>query len=379
MTVFKRWKSELTIGQIIILTAFFVIICFSWLLWFFLAKYVDTTNFENREMAVKPDLTLDSYAKFAEEYETYFNDSIPFRNNLITLNNSIDYFIFQKSTNDRVIIGKNNWLFYGDIKDGDPIGCYQGTNLLSEEELRDIADNCVNQRDFLAALGKEFVILILPNKERIYSEMMPDRYGRPADNYRALQIINYLRENTDLRVVYPYDELMSAKEESGLNIWYKTDTHWNWVGGYIGACALLNELGIEMPAIDNEQIEIVRGAETSGDLAGMLNLSEQLKFADTDYSIIGYDTHQMEGIAWDFNNAIIYRSYNADERKIYVCRDSFSSHMSNYIGSQFNDSYFRHRNTYSYDDFVAQDPDIFVYETVERYVHELSDFSIQKQ
>lgn len=51
--------------------------------------------------------------------------------------------------------------------------------------------------------------------------------------------------------------------------------------------------------------------------------------------------------------------------------------MFPYLGSQFSESYFRHYRTYSYDDFVSQQPDIFVYESVERNVYDLADFSVR--
>lgn len=365
------------VGPKIILGAFIVIICFSWLLWIFLEKYVDTTNYENREMTVQPSLTLDNYGTFSEEYESYFNDNIPFRNNLISLNASIDYFIFNRSVSDYVVAGNDNWLFYSRLDDGNPISCYEGTNLMSEAQLQEIAQNCIAQRDFLANQGKEFVIFIAPNKERIYSEYMPEKYGKPAENYLALQVVNYLRENTNLRVVYPYDELMAAKQDTDYNIYYKTDTHWNYIGGYIGASALLTELGIEMPSISDDQIQIAVGDETAGDLAGMLNLTNQLKFADHQYMVSGYDNHNMKIIEEDFINVYSYSAENADPRKIYIMRDSFSSNMAQYIGSQFNESYLRHRSSYSYDDYVNQNPDILVYETVERYIGTLETFSIQ--
>ena len=368
--------SKKKIGPRIILGAFIVIICFSWLIWIFAEKYVDTENYENRELAVQPELTVDNYSTFSEEYETYFNDNLQFRNNLITINTAIDYFIFKKSTSDYVIAGNNNWLFYKRADDGDPISCYEGTNLLSEEELQALAQNCIQQRDFLAEQGKEFVIFIAPNKERVYSEYMPDQYGEPAENYRALQVVNYLRENTDLRVVYPYEELIAAKSKVEYNIWYKADTHWNYIGGYIGASALLSELGIEMPALDSEQIQITIGDKASGDLAGMLNLYKQLRFADNEYTVSGYDTHDVQNVEYDFSNALIYTANNADVRKLYVYRDSFSTHMAEYLGSQFSETYLRHCSTYTYEDFVAQDPDIFVYETVERYVGGLATFQI---
>lgn len=218
------------IGQKIILGAFILIICFSWLLWILLEPYLDVTNYENRKMVEQPQLSSGNYGTFAIEYNNWFNDNIPFRNNLISLNSVIDYFLFEMSTSDRVVIGDNDWLFYNRVDDGDPIGCYMGTNILTEDELKTLAQNCLSQRDFLLNQGKEFVIYIVPNKERIYSEYMPERYGDPAEVYRAKQIVEYLKANTDLRVVYPYEELMRAKEIIDYNLYYKTDTHWNKIG-----------------------------------------------------------------------------------------------------------------------------------------------------
>ena len=368
---------EKKIASKIILASFIVIICLSQVLWFFFERYVDSTNYENRSLATRPELTLDSYNTFSDEYESYYNDNLQFRNSLIMLNTSVDYFVFSKSTNSRVIVGKDDWLFYGDANDGDPVSCYQGTNLLSEDELQALAQNCVNIKEYLNSQGKEFIIFIAPNKERIYFDKMPKKYGNPADMYRALQVVTYLRENTDVRVVYPYDELMEAKNTLNENIYYRTDTHWNWLGGYVGACSLMKELGIEMPNISSDEISIVQRDNISGDLAGMLNLNKLLRNKDSEFSVKGYNEHNVQNVEWDFYNAIVYHAEGADPRKIYINRDSFSSHMSDYIGSQFNDSFLRHTSSYSYDDFVQQNPDIFVYETVERCVGRLASFSIE--
>lgn len=364
-------------GQAIILIAFVVIICLSKGIWFFSEKYLDADNYENRRMASQPRLTLDNYGTYFSDYTAYFNDNLQFRNNLIQSNSYIDYFVFGRTSSDYVIVGDENWLFYRREDDGNPVSCYQGTNLFTEEQLAAIAQNCIHQRDSLLAQGKEFVIFIAPNKERIYYEYMPTRYGLPADNYGALQIYNYLKSNTDLKVVYPYAEIMDAKQNVDENIWYKTDTHWNYIGAYVGASALMAELGIEMPKVYSEDITINHNDEISGDLAGMLNLRKQLRFADTEYSIDGYDLHDREALEWEFSGMIRYHATNADPRSIYVMRDSFSSHMAPYIGSQFTDSYLRHRGSYSYDDLVSCNPDIVVYETVERYAGGLSSFSIQ--
>lgn len=349
--------NEKNIGKRIILATFMIVICLSWLLWILLAKFVDTENYENRVLATKPELTVDSYKTYPSEYEKYFNDNMPFRNNLVTMNTAIDYFIFSKSTSGRVVVGKDDWLFYADRGDGNPISCYQGTNLLSEEKLEAMAQNCLAVQAYLDELGKEFIIFIAPNKERIYYNKMPEKYGTPADTYKALQIVEYLRNNTNIRVVYPYDELMQAKESLAENIYYKTDTHWNLIGGYVGAAALMRELDVEMPDITSNEITITEGSNTAGDLAGMLNLKKYLAYADHGYTVEGYSTQ------------------NADPRKIYVKGDSFRAAMISYIESQFINVY--QSATCTYEELAEQNPDIFIYETVERYVDGLASFSIQ--
>lgn len=365
-------------GRIIILAAFILLVCFSKGVWIMFGKYFDSTNYENRELASKPEFTTENYLNFSSEYTDYVNDHLQFRNYLISLNADIDCFVFKKSSNNDVIVGNDNWLFYSSVADGDPVACYQGTNLLTEEELEAIAHNCINQRDLLAEQGKEFVIFIAPNKERIYSEYMPKHYGEPAENYRALQIYNYLIENTDIRVVYPYEDLMNAKKILHENIYYKADTHWNSIGAYIGTYALMDELGIYMPSIYNNEISInVLCSAECIDLANMLNLRHYMFFGDNEYIVEGYNRHDCKELEYEYG-LYRYQSINADERSLFLIRDSFATAMAPYIGSQFNDSYMIHWDTYSSEDLSEYGPDIVVVETVERYASErLLTFSIQ--
>lgn len=326
-------------------------------------------------MAEIPTFKLSEYEKYPEEFTNWLNDNMPFRNALISLNSYIDYSLFKYSTNPMVKIGKGNWLFYSNVADGDSIGTVQGKNLLSEEELKKIADNCMKQRDFIESQGKEFVIFIGPNKEGIYSEYLPDYYGKPAEFFKTKQIVDYLKENTDLRVVFPYDELKEAKKQIKENLYYTTDTHWNYLGGYIGASALLKELGIDMPAITD--LTISKDGNYAGDLAAMLNLSNQLLSKDFEYSLSGYDKHNVNQKENSFFEVFSYSAENADNRSIYILRDSYTTSMAPYIGSQFRESYMRHGSSYTYDDLKKQDSDIVVYETVERAVDLLGTFSFQ--
>lgn len=373
-----------------LLVGAFIVLSISGIIWMWLGGTDNNENQEKRYMATRPEFSLENYGTYSEQFSEYLNDNMPFRNSLLTIDSCVNYFLFGNTTNEDVIVGKNDWLFYARKEDGDPIGCYQGTNLLSEEELRAIADNCIAQKEFLEKDGREFVIFIAPNKERIYYEHMPEQYGYPAENYQALQIVNYLRQHTDIRVVYPYEELMQAKESRKEPIWYKTDTHWNWIGAYVGAAALLKELGIEIPDIGSTQIKIsekkyldarlresyrLEGLYLDRDLADMLHLGNALRNVEGEYWVEGYKLHDVEFVEWDLRNMLIFHAEQADARRLYMVRDSFASHMAMYLGSQFDDSCMRYWGTYQLEEMEQWNPDIVVYETVERRAGELRNFT----
>lgn len=371
----KETRKKRKWGPIVLLYAFVLLICTIWIWWALLKGVLDSGNNENRRLAKLPQISFETIAEYPGEFTAFFNDNMPFRSALVAINSGVDYFVFNRSSSNKVIVGtEDNWLFYSAVDDGDPVACYQGTNLFTEEELERIRENLIDAKAYMEERGKEFVLFIAPNKERIYSEYMPEKYGRPAEEYRAKQLVDYLRATTDVRVVYPYEEIMAAKDKVRENIWYKADSHWNFVGSYVGTIALLKELGIDMPDIDRVEISDIRGA--GGDLSDALNLSAIFRTFDREYRVSGYDDHDAEKLQDDFLTVMEYKATGADNRSIYVFRDSYCSYMAGYIGSQFNNSYFRHFSTYTYEDFLKQDPDIFVYEKVERYLSDLVNFSI---
>lgn len=361
-------------GNVIILCSF-AVICSSWILWAIFGRFTDQTNHEKRLLAELPKFTIENYETYAGSWNAYIDDNIPFRNELIKTYSAIDYYIFKRAIDSNVIVGKAGWLFYLNNNDGYSKDDYLGKNLFSDEDLKKIEENCTAFQKTLEEQGKEFILFIAPNKERIYSEYMPDQYGKPADIYRTLQVVQYLRENTDIKVVYPYEELMRAKEKLGVDLYYKTDTHWNQVGGYIGACALLRELGIDMPDINSKQINIKKTELSDGDLSEMLGWGGK----NINYFVEGYDRHSVENLQWDFKTVIKYCTQESDARKIFVIRDSFCSNMAEYIGSQFSSSCMTYKYHYWFNDLVEYNPDVVVLETVERYIGGLQDFKWNKQ
>ena len=164
--------------------------------WFFLKNSVDTQNYENREVTEMPKISLEEYAQFPQQYETYFNDNIPWRNQLISLNSGLDLFAFRDSSNENVLIGKDGWLFF--TGGTNPVEQSTGQRLLSEDDLEKIAGQLTLVQRWVQSRGEKFIFFLAPNKETIYQEKLPESETVVTDETEAFQQINYLKEQTDI-------------------------------------------------------------------------------------------------------------------------------------------------------------------------------------
>ena len=353
--------------------AFFLMICGVQLLWPLLGEHLDRENYENRVAVERPQFSIETIDEFPASYEAYYNDHLPFRNQLIRFGSAVEYYAFRNSSNQNVVRGKDGWLFYNSSLDDNPIRAYKGMDLFTQEELAQITENLTGVKNALEAQGTEFVLFIAPNKERIYPEKMPDYYGNPAEEYRTKQLIDHLRKETDIRIVYPYEELLAAKESSPQNLYYRLDTHWNYIGAYVGCMALAEELDVNMPGL--EELEITETEPTICDLAEMLSLRSSLN-TDPDYELSGYDIHQLITDRHELTGVYAYHCTDADPRKLFMVRDSFADAMDDFLASQFDESVMVHYSSYTHDQAIAEQPDIYIYETVERRVGELLHFKM---
>ncbi len=346
-------------------------------------SHFDTNNYENRTLAQFPVLGeyIDgvpvTIQTFPGMFDSWFNDHLPFRNQLLTLNGRLDYEVLGTSSSESVIVGKDGWLFYkgAQVNDEDPIGDYQGTDLFTEEELQTIAANMMQAKADVEARGARFVVFLCPNKERVYSEYMPDAYGEPATQNRLQQVMEYLQQNTDVTVVGAYDDLMAYKQEHPEDpIYYKYDTHWNNVGAYVGVRSLNEALGYDMVPL--EECGRRDDGEGSFDLARLIHLGNYL----TDDHLIALEDYTPHKILMEMNETGTEFRYFTDDtapgRKLFIIGDSFSATSAPYYGCHFQETYVNFYYNYKLEQLEAEQPDTVVYECVERYLGNMLHFSI---
>lgn len=291
-----------------------------------------------------------------------FTERLCARNKLIAFNSELTSLLtggtYMEST--QVLLGKNNWLFYKTELDGHPLWDYMGINHFTDDELAAIAANLVSMRDGFNALGVDFYVTALPNKEIIYEEYMPDTVARVDEVSRAEQLANYIWDNTDLVYVYPKQALLDAKAEG--QIYYQTDTHWNQKGAFVGMQQLMHEAyGVEAKNLDSVSFDI-----TSNDLAG-------------DLAVIG-------GVAdrYNIDTTYVFDADTADKAQYrdevaLVVGDSFSGFLSTIAKGYYKEVHWIYTKDFTMSMLDEYDADVVIWESVERYMETFLNVNLLTQ
>lgn len=363
-------KKYISIIYIVFFTVFFILPTV-------LFPFVSQTdkNLENRNMTEKPTFSLSGIKTFPKEYENYYNDNLPFRSKLIGTNALINYKVFKQAPENKVIIGKDGWLFYNPPKeDSDPIGQCTDKVFLRDETLKTTAENLINIRNILSSNNRQFVAMLCPNKESIYGkDFLPKEYKAKSQSMGDL-LAEYMQENTDINFVYPKKSLQeSIKKYPQYDFYYKLDTHWNNLGGFIGAKELLTSINVEVPTFDEVTISSTEGR--MGDLANMSGKPEMF-IGDTSYTVDNY-IQEWPSKNPEISRVTTYNNENGNGLKVLVIRDSFSEGLYPYLNSTFSQSNYI-QITEFYPEVVEKcNPDIVILEVVERYLSRFSSFKIQ--
>ena len=291
-----------------------------------------------------------------------FTERLCARNKLIAFNSELTSLLtggtYMEST--QVLLGKDNWLFYKTVLDGHPLWDYMGINHFTDDELAAIAANLVSMRDGFNALGVDFYVTALPNKEIIYEEYMPDTVARVDEVSRAEQLADYIWDNTDLVYVYPKQALLDAKAEG--QIYYQTDTHWNQKGAFVGMQQLMHEAyGVEAKNLDSVSFDI-----TSNDLAG-------------DLAVIG-------GVADKYNidTTYVFDADTADKAQYrdevaLVVGDSFSGFLSTIAKGYYKEVHWIYTKDFTMSMLDEYDADVVIWESVERYMETFLNVNLLTQ
>ena len=328
---------------------------------------------ENRNLAKLPGLprNYQEAKSFSSRVMVFYRDHFGFRNALIRAVALGKYHGLGPEVNDRIIVGKQGWLFYS--KD-EKFLADRGLDPFSESELDAWQELLEKREKWFADRGIRFLVVIPPDKQTIYPEYLPDEFrGFPTPS-RLDQLIDRLRQrNSPVKIVDLRPALLEAKRHG--QVYFKTDSHWNDDGVYAGYLALLDAIGKELPnhkfaaqPLGNFAVETVI---KTGDLAQQLDL--YFEYHEETRELIRRD---FLGRPEAFEKLIQIPSTDGPDPstpRLLTYNDSFLGPLVQFLSANFSHAtYFWNPITEIIDPSPVEKakPDIVIDEFVERKLHD---------
>lgn len=329
--------------------------------WFINNDTSEISESENRKLNSKPELKFETITEYPKQFDDYYSDHLPFRTMFRNTWAKLNYNIFNVTVDDRVLLGKDNWLFYRGDKSIEQV---QGLAIYTETEKNDILTKLRNNVTKLQEMGIETYVLVLPNKENIYKDYLPSNILIKDNISRTEELINYIRNNSNIKVIYPKLELLEVKKD--YQVYRKYDTHWNKIGAFVGTQALQKAIDNEF-SYDLDNILIERKQEKDGgDLAAFANLEEELfenlVRVKNFYPEIEYKkSENMKCESYEE-----FTSNSENDKTVVFIGDSFRNDMIEYFSKLYKKVIYIHRDYYKKGIIEEIKPDIVVIEAVER-------------
>ena len=236
---------------------------------------------ENRKLAVAPPppRTLAQVRAWPKAMDAYVADRFPARKQLIGGLNYLRY-RFGVSGTERVIVGRDGWLFYDD---GDHLAQARNDPAYTDANARDWLLGLAGRTEWLKARGATYLVLVGSDKEMIEPQHGPSWYHGPDAN-RAAALLTRLNQTAQAgAIVYPAATLQQ-QARWGLEVYSPTETHWTGLGAYaayVGVMLRLQAAGItDGPRPLSAFHEVEFDPYKPANLAQMLGIAA---LADADY------------------------------------------------------------------------------------------------
>lgn len=327
---------------------------------------------EMRELAEWPRWSWDRAAVLAwpSAFQHYFEDHFYLRSRIIDWRAGLLWNGLRTAASDQVIAGKDGWLFYA--ADGGMDDWIQAEPFTAAE-LEAWRDTLVRRRAFLTKRDISFLLVIAPDKQMVYPEFMPDSLRRLREDYRADQLIAYMRQTTpDFEILDLRSPIQAAKK--GELLYHRYDTHWNDRGGLVGYQAMATALRRWLPSLE----PLARSdfdtdpAVPSGDKTTMLGLKDPGKVAMPGLVLrrgVGYRVVFPETVdAYGEVGHLITEHADRSLPRAVVFRDSFAGRLIPYLSEHFSRASYLWQNELDYPEIEKEMPDVVIQEYVARHL-----------
>jgi len=360
----------------ITIISLFVVVLFLPLVQMIFPLVPKTASNENRKLADPPvfsKIGFRAIRKFQKDLDSYFTDHYGFRNNLVGLNAFVDFRIFGISPNSDVVIGSNGWLFYNSHQESSNLDDYYGLELLKPEELARIKRNISYFNKQLQEKGIQFLVVLAPNKHTIYPEYLPsDVRARKGQKTRADQLAD-LFSTIDISYIDLRANLLNAKAIYQQPLYYKTDTHWNQLGAFLGYERIVAEVKKRYPELKTQSLADYQiktsDNKGTGDLAGFIDMRGSLR--DENVLLEGGPQPLAVTIVSPYQEHperpdVAMEIHGKQAPRLLAFRDSFATALIPYLSEGFSRSIYLWQVNVDMSIIDKEKPNVVIFEFVER-------------
>ena len=288
-----------------------------------------------------------------KEFLAYPVTGLPFTKGLTGWSNQILINQLHLTLVNNIVIGKDGWLF---INDRRSIDDYQGILRYTDQELSVINATIEYRKNWLSKQGIPLLLVVVPNKETIYPEFMPEGITKVNESTRLDQLINYLNLNSDVDLLDLSKVLLQEKDNHLL--YYKTDSHWNDYGAYFGYSEIMKRMKTYFPGIEaypiDDYAEKVHSSPKAGDFASLLMMEDT-------YKERYFNLEKIDGTS----NLATVKIHSA-----VIYHDSFYAMLQPFLAQHFDRILEFNQMPFDQRMIEEEKPDIVIYIMVERLVPE---------
>ncbi len=330
-------------------------------------NYIEKT--EKRPVNAIPDFP-DNIAKirnYPNQINSYLNDHFGFRSWLISMNTKARLKL-GSSPSDKVIVGKDGWLFY---TGGDMVDQYRGIKLYTSRELTRWVEAMEERKAWLAKKGIPFILAVPPNKMTIYPEYLPDWISKVSSLNRIEQLVSAI-DSSQLDFVDLRKSILEAKKR--FPVYHMTDSHWNFHGGFTGYLEIMKAVKKYYPDINlvsPEDVDISFYESPGKDLCNLLNISKYKnepyadrvrlkkpsKVLSTEHPGKGYIPKIVKTNAYDLPRVLVFR-------------DSYTINLEPFLNETFQEIVYVGYDSLKFDTAIIEkfQPDLVLHIMVERSI-----------
>jgi hypothetical protein len=304
--------------------------------------------------------------------KTISPDTFYGKEQLHTWINNFKYYVMRDKVFNGLYAANDNWLVYtGESSVSD----FQNSDRFTKNELMDVHKRLDYLCSELTKIGTKFIVMIPPNKNTIYPEYLPPEMAPIQAGSRLDQVMSIWQDTKNCRVIDLRAELLNAKKDN--LVYYKTDTHWNSLGAYIGYQKLSSIIKEDFPTIHirdlSEYSMIIKDhkGDLNGNKFGHFDLPDSALFLDPKFqkTVLSKGYVSLEGLKIGTNNTYWSYTNNNDFPDVIIVQDSFFNTLKPFIDEDFHEALYLWSLGIDMDLIRMRKPDYLIIEITERFLY----------